>query len=89
MGALQHIQGRIAAAEIIHPDREAKRFKAVDLHFYEFKITADHTFRDLDNNFIPRNSGDIHPSADLFHKVAYIKIRTGEVDGNRHHIQAF
>ena len=74
MDLLKHIQRGIAAAEIVHPDREAEAPEAVHLFLHEVKVAADHAFRDLNGDHGAVDSGMIHPSADLLHHVTALKI---------------
>ena len=88
MDLLQHIQRGIPAAKVVHPHLEAQLSEPLHLSLHVFKITADDAFRDLYRYHFSADTGPVHPAADFFHNIAGIKIRPGQVYGNRHNIQA-
>ena len=85
---LQHVEGGVAAAEVIHPHREAELPEAVHLRLHELEVTADDALRDLNGDHGAIDAGVVHPLSDLLHDVAGVKVGAGEVDGLGHHVEA-
>ena len=85
---LEDVHGGIAAAEIVHPYREAQLPEAGDLLLHEVEIRADHTLRDLDGDHGTVDARLVHAAANLFHHIAALKVHAGEVDGLGHHVKA-
>ena len=83
LDALEHVQGRIPAAEVIHPHGKAELLKAFHLGLHEIEIAADHAFSDLDGDFIMADSRGVHALLDFLHNIAGVKIGTGKVNGVR------
>ena len=81
---LQHVQGRIAAAEVVHPDLEAQLLKTPDLFFDKLEILAEGALGDLDRQHRARDPRLVDPTANLLHDIAAVKVRAREVDGLRH-----
>ena len=88
LDALQHVQGGIPAAEIVHPHLEALGAEAFDLFLDVIEIAAQQAFRDLDVDQLPIHPRRVHQGADFLHQVAGVKIRPGKVDGNGDHLAA-
>ncbi len=88
LDALQYVQRRIPAAEVVHPHREAQRLEALDLRLHELKVAADDALRDLDADPVPGNARRVHAPPDLLHHVAGVEVGAGQVDGVRHDVKA-
>ena len=88
MDILQHIQGGIAAAEIVHPHLKAQLLEAGDLLFDKLEIAAHDAFGDFDGQLGSADVRLVHPAADFLHDIAAFKVRPGQVQGRGHHIQA-
>ena len=86
--ALKNVQGRVAAPEVIHPNRKTQRLKTLHLLLHEFEVAADDALRDLDRNLVSADPRRVYPPADLLHDVARVKIRPGKVHRVRNDIQA-
>ena len=72
---LEHVKGRIAAPEIIHPDRKAEVAETVDLLPHKLKITADRALRDFYRDHVAAELRCVHAAPDLFHHITAVKIR--------------
>ena len=81
--ALQNVQGRVAAAEIVHPHREAEILKTRDLFLDKGKVAADDALGDLDGDPVAADARLIHAPADLLNHITGVEIRPGQVDGVR------
>ena len=85
---LQHVQGGVTAAEIIHPYLEAQFLESGNLFPDEVEVAPDHALRNLDGQHIPPDARVVHPAADLLHNIAAVKIRPAQVDRLGHHEKA-
>ena len=81
--ALQDVQGRIAASEIVHPHLEAMGTEMLDLLLHVVEVAAHHALGDLHMDELAVHAGLVHHAAELLHQIAGVKIHAGEVDGNR------
>ena len=88
MDVLKHIQGGIAAAEIVHPHPEAQFLEAGDLLFDKLEIAAHDAFGDFDGQLGTAYARFVHPAADFLHDIAAFKVRPGQVQGRGHHVHA-
>ena len=75
MNVLQHIQRRIAAAEIVHPHPEAQFLETGDLLFDKLKIAAYDAFGDFNGQLGAADARFVHPTANFLHDITAFKIR--------------
>ena len=78
---LQHIQGRIAASEIIQPDEKTGVSETAERLFKSICIFQHYAFRDLQIDRLIGNGIGIKHRANLFKQILPVKIQPGEIHG--------
>ena len=82
---LQQVQGRIAAAEIIHPDFIARLPEPPEALPYVGVPGSEQSFRDFNMNHVPGHIVLQHPVLHFLENIALQEIQAGQVHRYRHH----
>ena len=79
---LQHVQGGVAAAEIVHPQAVAVLAELVQDGGDDAHILDKDAFGDFDGQVPVGDTGPVYPAADFGMDVTIEEIQPGQVEGN-------
>ena len=88
MVIFQHVQGRIAAAEVVHPHFIAGVPEFVDLGADADAVLDEDAFRDFHMNHMVGHPVLPDDGVHFFKNRAAVEIDAGQVEGNRNHRQS-
>ena len=78
---LQHVQGGVAAAEVVHPDLIARALEAGDDAAHEGFVVAEGALRDLDADKVFWHPVLRHRRLHHGEHIAQLTVQPGEIDG--------